>query len=85
MAGILAWDMVLLKSTDLTIEPHSLINTTEKHISDRGEAETCLAPQTVFDRKPESTMVYWSMKYGDGLDVIYYAYANNFTDLEGEP
>lgn len=31
-------------------------------------------------------MVYWSMKYGDGPDVIYYAYANkDFTDLEGEP
>ena len=26
------------------------------------------------------------MKYGDGADVIYYAYANKeFTDLEGEP
>lgn len=26
------------------------------------------------------------MKYGDGADVIYYAYANqDFTDLEGEP
>ncbi len=31
-------------------------------------------------------MVYWSMKHGDGPDIIYYAYANrDFTDLEGEP
>jgi len=31
-------------------------------------------------------MIYWSMKHGDGPDIIYYAYANpEFTDLEGEP
>lgn len=31
-------------------------------------------------------MVYWSMQYGNGPDVIYYAYANDdFTDLVGEP
>ena len=31
-------------------------------------------------------MLYWLMKYGDGPDVIYYAYANkDFTDLETEP
>ena len=31
-------------------------------------------------------MVYWSMQYAGGVDVIYYAYANeDFTDLEGEP
>lgn len=31
-------------------------------------------------------MVYWSMKHGNGPDIIYYAYANeDFTDLEGTP
>lgn len=31
-------------------------------------------------------MIYWSMQYNGGADVIYYAYANrDFTDLEGEP
>lgn len=31
-------------------------------------------------------MIYWSMKHGDGPDIIYYAYANDsFTGLTGEP
>jgi hypothetical protein len=31
-------------------------------------------------------MVYWSMKHGDGPDIIYFSYANeDFTDLETEP
>ena len=40
------------------------------------------APQTIFDAEAGKYLVYWSMKYGDGADVIYYAYANKeFTDL----
>ena len=31
-------------------------------------------------------MIYWSMLHGDGVDIIYYAYANeDFTDIIGEP
>ena len=44
------------------------------------------APQTVYDKEAGKYMVYWSMKHGNGADIIYYAYANkDFTDLEGEP
>lgn len=83
------WDsnraMVLLKSNDLVHWSHSVINM-QKRYKGQEKLKRVWAPQTVFDAETGKYMVYWSMKYGDGPDVIYYAYANkNFTDLEGEP
>lgn len=83
------WDsnraMVLLKSTDLIHWSHSVINM-QKRYEGQERLKRVWAPQTIFDPEAKKYMVYWSMKYGDGPDVIYYAYANeDFTDLEGEP
>lgn len=83
------WDsnraMVLLKSTDLVHWSHSVINM-QKRYEGQERLKRVWAPQTIFDPEAKKYMVYWSMKYGDGPDVIYYAYANaDFTDLEGEP
>lgn len=83
------WDsnraMVLLKSNDLVHWSHSVINM-QKRYKGQEKLKRVWAPQTVFDVETGKYMVYWSMKYGDGPDVIYYAYANkDFTDLEGEP
>ena len=83
------WDsnraMVLLKSTDLVNWSHSVINM-QKRYAGQERLKRVWAPQTIFDREAGKYMVYWSMKYGDGPDVIYYAYANEeFTDLVGEP
>lgn len=83
------WDsnraMMLLKSNDLVHWSHSVINM-QKRYKGQEKLKRVWAPQTVFDAETGKYMVYWSMKYGDGPDVIYYAYANkDFTDLEGEP
>lgn len=83
------WDsnraMVLLKSTDLVNWSHAVINM-QKRYAGQEKLKRVWAPQTIFDPEVGKYMVYWSMKYGDGADVIYYAYANQeFTDLEGEP
>lgn len=83
------WDsnraMVLLKSTDLIHWSHSVINM-QKRYEGQEKLKRVWAPQTIYDPEAGKYMVYWSMKYGDGPDVIYYAYANaDFTDLEGEP
>ena len=83
------WDsnraMVLLKSNDLVHWSHSVINM-QKRYKGQEKLKRVWAPHTVFDAETGKYMVYWSMKYGDGPDVIYYAYANkDFTDLEGEP
>lgn len=83
------WDsnraMVLLKSTDLVNWSHSVINM-QKRYEGQERLKRVWAPQTIFDPEAGKYMVYWSMKHGDGPDIIYYAYANDeFTDLIGEP
>ena len=50
------------------------------------QLERVWAPQTIYDKVAGKYMIYWSMKYKDGPDRIYYAYANkDFTALEGKP
>ena len=77
--------MVLLKSTDLVNWTHSVINI-QKRYAGQERLRRVWAPQTIYDREAGKYMIYWSMLYEGGTDIIYYAYANDdFTDLEGEP
>lgn len=83
------WDsnrgMVLLKSEDLVNWSHTVINM-QKRYKEQEKLKRVWAPQTIFDPEAGKYLVYWSMQYAGGADVIYYAYANKeFTDLEGEP
>ncbi|WP_394341064.1 family 43 glycosylhydrolase [Parabacteroides pacaensis] len=83
------WDsnraMVLMKSDDL-IDWQSTVIPIQKRYKGQENLKRVWAPQTIFDHEKGKYMVYWSMKHGDGPDIIYYAYANEqFTDLEGEP
>ena len=83
------WDsnraMILMKSDDLINWTSSIINIQKKY-SGQDNLKRVWAPQTVYDPEIGKYMVYWSMKHGEGEDVIYYAYANNdFSDLVGEP
>ena len=77
--------MVMLKSPDLINWDHSVVNMQKKY-EGQENLKRVWAPQTIYDAKAGKYMVYWSMQYGDGPDVIYYAYANpEFNDIEGEP
>lgn len=77
--------MVLMKSTDLINWTSSVINIQQKY-KNQEDLLRVWAPQTIYDPAVNKYMVYWSMKHGEGPDIIYYAYANaGFTDLEGEP
>ncbi|MDL2208390.1 family 43 glycosylhydrolase [Parabacteroides sp. OttesenSCG-928-O15] len=89
MTSSKGWDsnraMVLLKSNDLINWTSSVINIQQKY-PNQENLKRVWAPQTIFDSNAGKYMVYWSMKHGDGPDIIYYAYANEeFTDLESEP
>ena len=89
MTSSKGWDsnraMTLLKSDDLINWTSSIINIQQKY-PNQENLKRVWAPQTIFDPAVNKYMVYWSMKHGDGPDIIYYAYANaDFTDLEGEP
>ena len=83
------WDsnraMVLLKSTDLINWTYSVVNM-QKRYEKQEDLKRVWAPQTIYDKEAGKYLVYWSMKHGDGPDIIYYAYANDeFTDLIDEP
>ena len=89
MVSARGWDsnraMVLLKSNDLINWTSSIINIQKKY-PNQEKLLRVWAPQTIYDAKSKKYMVYWSMKHGDGPDIIYYSYANaDFTDLETEP
>jgi hypothetical protein len=83
------WDsnraMVLLKSTDLINWSSTVINI-QKKFPNNETLKRVWAPQTIYDTQKGKYMIYWSMKHGNDIDKIYYAYANaDFTDLETEP
>lgn len=89
MVSANGWDsnraMVLLKSEDLINWSHSVINIQQTY-EGQDDLKRVWAPQTIYDHKAGKYMIYWSMKHGDGPDIIYYAYANDsFTGLTGEP
>lgn len=77
--------MVLLKSNDLINWTSSIINI-QKRFANQDSLLRVWAPQTIYDAKARKYMIYFSMKHGNGPDIIYYAYANkDFTDLEAQP
>lgn len=89
MTSSKGWDsnraMVLLKSNDLVKWTSAVVNIQEKY-EGQEELKRVWAPQVIYDKEAGKYLVYFSMKHGDGPDIIYYAYANaDFTDLEGEP
>lgn len=89
MTSCKGWDsnraMVLLKSTDLINWTSSIVNIQEI-FTGNVDLKRVWAPQTIYDKAAGKYMIYWSMKHGNGPDIIYYAYANpEFTALEGEP
>ena len=77
--------MVLLKSTDLVNWTSSVVNIQQKYPG-QDSLKRVWAPQTIYDAKAGKYMIYFSLKYGNEPDKIYYAYANEaFTDIEAEP
>ena len=83
------WDsnraIVLLKSKNLVDWESSVVNI-QNRFQGHDDLKRVWAPQTIYDEKAHKYMVYFSMKHGDGPDIIYYAYSNeDFTDLEHEP
>ena len=79
------YGLVMMKSTDLINWEAHQVNV-PKTFSKFAAANRVWAPQTIYDPKVKKYMLYWSMRFGEGADIIYYAYANkDFTGLETEP
>ncbi|WP_289157793.1 family 43 glycosylhydrolase [uncultured Muribaculum sp.] len=89
MVSANGWDsnrgLILMKSDDLIHWSSSAINI-QKRFKGNENLLRVWAPQTIYDNDAGKYMVYWSMKHGDGPDIIYYAYANDdFTDFVSKP
>lgn len=78
--------MVMMKSDDLVNWTSSIVNIPETFPEEFGDVDRVWAPQTIYDPESERYMLYWSMRSGDGPDIIYYAFANDdFTGLATVP
>lgn len=89
MVSAKGWDsnraIVLMKSKDLINWTSQVVNIQQKY-KGQENLKRVWAPQTIYNPEVGKYMVYFSMKHGNGADIIYYAYANkDFTDLESEP
>lgn len=89
MVSANGWDsnraMVLMTSNDLINWKHTVLNI-QKRFEGHEQLKRVWAPQTIYDKEAGKYMIYWSMKHGNGPDIIYYSYANNdFTDIISEP
>lgn len=78
--------MVLLKSDDLINWTSSVVNIPETFPEEYGDVNRVWAPQTIYDPESKRYMIYWSMRFGNDPDIIYYAFANeDFTGLATVP
>lgn len=78
--------MVLLKSDDLINWTSSVANIPKAFPEEYGDVNRVWAPQTVYDPESNRYMIYWSMRFGNDPDIIYYAFANeDFTALSTVP
>lgn len=77
--------LVLLKSKDLINWSSSHVNF-QRRYTNQDSLLRVWAPQTIYDDATKKYMVYFSLKYGNNPDKIYYVYANKeFAGLEGDP
>ncbi|OOQ59887.1 family 43 glycosylhydrolase [Mucilaginibacter pedocola] len=77
--------MVLMRSADLVHWTSKVVNVPLAFKKFAG-VNRVWAPQTIYDEQAGKYMLYWSMRFGNEADKIYYAYANkDFTGLETEP
>lgn len=77
--------MVMMKSKDLIHWSSKVVNIPNTFPA-FAQVNRVWAPQTIYDAAQKKYMLYWSMRFGNGPDKIYYAYANpDFTGLSSLP
>lgn len=79
------YEMVLMKSKDLIHWQSQVINIPQT-FTEFAAVNRVWAPQTIYDAEKGKYMIYWSMRFGNEPDKIYYAYVNkDFTALTTVP
>jgi hypothetical protein len=77
--------LVLMKSKDLVHWSHTIMNVDEAFpgLQDIGCA---WAPELIYDQDKKKMMIYFTMRFGNGHNRLYYAYMNSdFTKMETKP
>lgn len=77
--------LVLMKSTDLI--NWSITNMeVDKTYPSMADIGCAWAPETTYDPVKKKLMIYFTTRFGNGKNVMYYSYINNdFNKLETEP
>ena len=76
--------MVLLRSADLIHWTHSLLTIAD--MPGYEEIGCAWAPEMLWDEEQQAVFIYWTMRFGDGTNKVYYAYLNDdLTALATEP
>ena len=76
--------IVLLRSADLIHWTHSLLTIAD--LPGYEEIGCAWAPQMLWDEDKQAVFIYWTMRWGDGVNQVYYAYLNESLDaLATEP
>jgi len=77
--------IVLMRSSDLIHWTHSIFRL-DTAFPELGDIGCAWAPETIFDEESGRLMVYFTMRFGNGNNRLYYAYADDaFTKLETVP
>ena len=77
--------IVLMRSVDLINWRRSIIRV-DQAFPALAEIGCAWAPELIYDEKEEKLMMYFTMRFGNGKNKLYYSYLNkSFNGLETEP
>jgi hypothetical protein len=77
--------LVLMKSTDLIHWSRTILRV-DQAFPGLEEIGCAWAPETIYDEEKKKMMIYFTMRFGDGKNKVYYSYMNNeFTKMETMP
>ena len=77
--------LVLMKSSDLIHWSHTVLRV-DKSFPGLEEIGCAWAPELIYDDEADRWMIYFTMRFGNGINKLYYAFMNKeFTQLETKP
>jgi len=77
--------LVLMKSTDLIHWSRTILRV-DQAFPGLEEIGCAWAPETIYDEEKKKMMIYFTMRFGDSKNKVYYSYMNNeFTKMEARP
>lgn len=77
--------LVLMKSTDLVNWTHTNLRV-DRAFPSLEDIGCAWAPELIFDSEQGKIMLYYTMRFGNGKNKVYYTYMNeDFTAMETEP